>query len=148
MELKNISIKDQIKDKNKYKTPNIPTLNINKIFRELNSKPPNNINHHNKSLLYSTSYKKIQTIPFRKFKKHNSLNEEDKEENIINSINSYSKNANSIQKHKREIYLRFSRLQKHSAIFAVFAVFQQSPHLESNRCPHPYQGYALPTEPA
>ena len=133
MELKNILIKDQIKDKNKYKTPNIPTLNINKIFRELNSKPPNNINHHNKSLLYSTSYKKIQTIPFRKYKKHNSLNEEDKEENIINSINSYSKNANSKDNKSNNINNQGKRGPEVNE-YILRADFSSSLDINKNKC--------------
>ena len=47
VEIKNISIKEPIKNNNKYKTPNIPSLNINKIFKELNRKLPKNIDNLN-----------------------------------------------------------------------------------------------------
>ena len=98
VEIKNISIKEPIKNNNKYKTPNIPSLNINKIFKELNRKLPKNINHHNKSLSYNTHYKKIQVIPLRNYLKQDSLNEEDKNENVINSINSNRQNNKSKDK--------------------------------------------------
>ena len=98
VEIKNILIKEPIKNNNKYKTPNIPSLNINKIFKELNRKLPKNINHHNKSLSYNTHYKKIQVIPLRNYLKQDSLNEEDKNENVINSINSNRQNNKSKDK--------------------------------------------------